>query len=80
LLRRRQVAFKQRQKQLQESVSENDACRDTDSYYDGLDDFQSMLTAYTRYRYVCVIGKFASCEYLSLQEGIVVETVQSALM
>lgn len=56
LLGRRQVAFKQRQKQLQESVIEKDASRDTDSYYDCLDDFQFIL-AYTRYRYVSVIGR-----------------------
>ena len=51
LLRRRQVAIKQRRRQLQESAVEKDACRNSDNYYDGLDDFQSMLTAYTRYRY-----------------------------
>lgn len=50
LLRRRQVASKQRQKQLREPVIEKDVCKDADNYYAGLDDFQSMLTAYTRYR------------------------------
>ncbi|KAG0631240.1 hypothetical protein M758_1G237800 [Ceratodon purpureus] len=57
LLRRRQVAFKQRQKQLQESATEKDASVNTDSYYDGLDDFQSMLTAYTRYSRLSVVAE-----------------------
>lgn len=50
LIRRRQVALKRLQKQMGEPVLEEDACRDTDNYYDGLDDFQSVLTACTRYR------------------------------
>lgn len=54
LLRRRQVATKQRHKQFREPVIEKEAiCKDADNYYAGLDDFQSMLTAYTRYRYGC---------------------------
>lgn len=51
LRRRRQVAVVQRQKQMQRSSYRKEACKASDSFHDGLDDFQSVLTAFTRYRY-----------------------------
>lgn len=49
LLRRRQVARKQNQRQIQEAVR-NTATKGSESYQDGLEDFESVLTAFTRYR------------------------------
>lgn len=55
LQRRRQVAQIQRQKQVQDSFLEKRNDKDltigeSDKYCSGLDDFQSVLTAFTRYR------------------------------
>lgn len=50
LLRRRQVARMERQKQMIESVKLEKDRAGPDSYRNGLDDFQSVLTAFTRYR------------------------------
>lgn len=63
-LRRRQIAFKECQKQQsQESVSKKGAYKDWDTYDDGLDDFQSILTTYTRYRYVCFLWEVNGCDF-----------------
>uniref|UniRef100_A0A7I4ASH5 RING-type domain-containing protein n=1 Tax=Physcomitrium patens TaxID=3218 RepID=A0A7I4ASH5_PHYPA len=57
-LRRRQIAFKECQKQQsQESVSKKGAYKDWDTYDDGLDDFQSILTTYTRYSQLRVVAE-----------------------
>lgn len=48
LMRRRQVARKQRHRQFQESVKE--AVKGSDNFQDGLEDFESVLSAFTRYR------------------------------
>ena len=58
LQRRRKVAQVQRQKQkVNEKVTYKDvevASGGSDRYCSGLDDFQSVLTAFTRYRYVAL--------------------------
>ena len=48
---KKQVAVVQRQKQMQRSSYRKEACKASDSFHDGLEDFQSVLTAFTRYRY-----------------------------
>ncbi|KAG0619816.1 hypothetical protein M758_4G167500 [Ceratodon purpureus] len=71
LLRRRQVAIKQRQRQLQASAIEKDASTFTDNYCDGLDDFQSMLTAYTRYSCLRVVAELRHDDMFQISSNIV---------
>uniref|UniRef100_A0A7I4DBE0 RING-type domain-containing protein n=1 Tax=Physcomitrium patens TaxID=3218 RepID=A0A7I4DBE0_PHYPA len=72
LLRRRQVALKQRQKlQLQESVKEKEVCRDTDKHDDGLGDFESMLMAYTRYSQLRVVAELHHGDLFQTSSNIV---------
>ncbi|XP_024377012.1 E3 ubiquitin-protein ligase COP1 [Physcomitrium patens] len=56
LLRRRQVARKQNQRQIQEAVR-NTATKGSESYQDGLEDFESVLTAFTRYSRLRVVAE-----------------------
>jgi E3 ubiquitin-protein ligase RFWD2 len=51
-MRRRQVARNQRERQMQMQQQESamEACRGSKNYADGLEDFESVLTAFTRYR------------------------------
>ena len=57
LMRRRQVARNQRHRQMQESVKKEQACKGSESYQDGLEDFESVLTAFTRYSRLRVIAE-----------------------
>jgi E3 ubiquitin-protein ligase RFWD2 len=62
LMRRRQVARHQRQRQIQETVKQEtvvkkEACKGSESYQDGLEDFESVLTAFTRYSRLRVIAE-----------------------
>lgn len=49
LVRRRQVALNQRCRQMQESGT-NSTLKGVKSYQDGLEEFESVLTAFSRYR------------------------------
>lgn len=54
LTRRRQVARKERHRQFQESVKK-EAVKGVESFQDGLEDFESVLSAFTRYRYMMLL-------------------------
>lgn len=56
LTRRRQVARKQRHRQFQESVKK-EAVKGVESFQDGLEDFESVLSAFTRYSRFRVIAE-----------------------
>ncbi|KAG0576922.1 hypothetical protein KC19_5G118200 [Ceratodon purpureus] len=56
LLRRRQVARNQRQRQMQETIKK-ESCKGSESSKDGLEDFESVLTAFTRYSRLRVVAE-----------------------